>query len=65
MHRHVEKALGPMRTSAKCNGGHFSCNGGWKRWCSRMEKQCLGSHKCHPLCKWTCDSHNAIRIVAQ
>lgn len=43
------------KAAAKCHGGHFHCDGGWKEWCSRMEKQCKPKD-CAPMCSWTCDS---------
>jgi len=43
------------KTAAKCNGGHFSCDGGWREWCGRMKKQCKAKD-CAPMCAWTCDS---------
>lgn len=54
----VEAALPkpPTRkTAAKCHGGHFHCDGGWKEWCDRMKKQCKPKD-CAPMCSWTCDS---------
>jgi len=43
------------KAAAKCNGGHFQCDGGWREWCARMEKQCKPKD-CAPMCAWTCDS---------
>jgi len=43
------------KTAAKCHGGHFHCDGGWREWCARMEKQCKPKD-CAPMCSWTCDS---------
>jgi len=50
----VKKPLA-RKSAAKCHGGHFHCDGGWKEWCSRMEKQCKPKD-CAPMCSWTCDS---------
>jgi len=43
------------KAAARCNGGHFHCDGGWKEWCNRMEQQCKPKD-CAPMCSWTCDS---------
>jgi len=43
------------KAAAKCHGGHFHCDGGWREWCARMKKQCKPKD-CAPMCAWTCDS---------
>jgi len=50
-----EELPAPRKSAAQCNGGHFSCDGGWKEWCGRMKKQCKPKD-CAPMCAWTCDS---------
>jgi len=51
----IEKPPPRRKKLAKCHGGHFHCDGGWREWCARMEKQCKPKD-CAPMCAWTCDS---------